>query len=156
MEHREIFAIYKVVARCKSNRCDCPLLLYHRQQNHRYSRLFNGQLYDAIIMYRFRSRLLVFSMYRGYRSRVNRTGNEFSVQEKRRKQSIGRAQMVQPDEPSLGHAHYVCVSHSILLTLSLVVRTHESLPCLFCLLSKIPSKLFFVLKASFIYLFLYV
>lgn len=54
-------------------------LPYLCQQNHRYSRPFNGQLYDAIIMYRFRSRLLVFSMYRGYRSRVNRTGNEFSV-----------------------------------------------------------------------------
>lgn len=84
--------------------------------NHRYDRPFNGRR-DAIIMYRFRSRLLVLSMYRGYRSRVNRTGNEFSVLEKRRKQSIGRAQMAQPDESSYGHAHHVRVSLSGLLAL---------------------------------------
>lgn len=109
MEHRQI--LVQRIAEVPDT-IPSPLLCRypHHRTNHRYNHPFNGRVYNAIITYRFRSQLLVLSMYRGNRSRINRTGNEFSVLEKRRKQSIGRAQMAWPDRPSFEHAHYVRVS----------------------------------------------
>lgn len=73
---------HNVVAYCRSTRYDffsfmplSPPLNKPPVQ----SPSFNRRVYNAIIMYRFRSWLLVLSMYRGNRSRINRTGNEFSV-----------------------------------------------------------------------------
>lgn len=128
MEHRQIL----VQCGCLLQKYQIRFLLLfcrytYLQTNHRYNHPFNGRVYNAIITYRFRSQLLVLSMYRGNRSRINRTGNEFSVLEKRRKQSIGRAQMAWPDRPSFGHAHYVRVSVYPTHSFSIVRRIRCSL-----------------------------
>lgn len=132
---------YDVVAYCRSTRYDSfssfMLLSPPPSINHRYNHPFNRRVYNAIITYRFRSRLLVLSMYHGNRSRINRTGNEFSVLEKRRKQSIGRAQMARPDRLSFGHAHYVRVSICPVHSFS-VVRT---IRCSLCYVLLYPSKM---------------
>lgn len=91
MEHREIL-VRESAAYCKSANAIPPTIAPHPPPRLPPRSPHHSPLYmvasDAIITYRFRSRLFVLGMYRGYRSRVNRTGNEFSVLEKRRKQSI--------------------------------------------------------------------
>lgn len=133
MEHMDRSS-YDVVAYCRSTRYDSfssfMLLSPPPSINHRYNHPFNRRVYNAIITYRFRSRLLVLSMYHGNRSRINRTGNEFSVLEKRRKQSIGRAQMARPDFRSGMRVTYA--SLSVLFTLSRSFARFVALSVMFC------------------------